>query len=359
VLAAANCRVFSFGIGTDVNTHLLDRIAGETKAFSQYVLPNEDLEVKLSGFYTKISQPVLSNVAVAFSGGGNIQTSQVYPSAMPDLFRGESLIAFGRYKGKGPAAVKISGTINGESKEFVTDVTFADHDMSRPFIPQLWATRRVGWLLDEIRLHGESNELKDEVTRLAREHGIVTPYTSYLIVEDERNRRVPLAMQTQRELAADGFARGNVEAKYSSARAEAAAPALRAGADAVSNAQDVAALKSVENAAQQREQGTRLAKAAPASTASGPASPQPNGGYKVAQNYGQQARVVNGRAFYQNGSTWTDATAQSRKDLKQKQVAFNSDEYFSLLSTNPNAAQWLALGNEVDVVLGDTLYQIR
>ena len=122
--------------------------------------------------------------------------------------------------------------------------------------------------------------------------------------------------------------------------------------------QDVAALKSVENAAQQREQGTRLAKAAPASTASGPASPQPNGGYKVAQNYGQQARVVNGRAFYQNGNTWTDATAQSRKDLKQRQVAFNSDEYFSLLSTNPNAAQWLALGYEVDVVLGDTLYQI-
>lgn len=356
VLAGANCRVFSFGIGTDVNTHLLDRIAGETKAFSQYVLPNEDLEVKLSSFYTKISQPVLSNVAVAFSGG-NIQTTQVYPGAMPDLFRGESLIAFGRYKGKGPAAVKISGTLNGEAKEFVTDVNFVDHDLSRPFIPQLWATRRVGWLLDEIRLRGESSELKDEVTRLAREHGIVTPYTSYLIVEDERNRRVPLAMQTQRELAADGFARGGVEAKYRSASAEAAAPAQRAGADAVSNAQDVGALKSVENTTQQKVQGNRLAKG-PAATAS-PATSQPDAGYKVAQNYGQQARVVNGRAFYQNGNTWTDATAQSRKDLKQKQVAFNSDEYFGLLSTNADAAQWLALGNEVDVVLGDTLYQIR
>jgi Ca-activated chloride channel family protein len=344
--------VFSFGIGTDVNTHLLDRIAGETKAFSQYVLPNEDLEVKLSSFYTKISQPVLSNVAVAFSGG-NIQTTQVYPGAMPDLFRGESLIAFGRYKGKGPAAVKISGTLNGERKEFVTDVNFTDHDMSRPFIPQLWATRRVGWLLDEIRLRGESSELKDEVTRLAREHGIVTPYTSYLIVEDEKNRRVPLAMQTQRELAADGFARRGAEAKYDSARAEADQPAARAGASAVENAQDLGALKSVENAAQQKVQGARLAKRP------GAAAPDKDAGYKEAQNYGQQARVVNGRAFYQNGATWTDATAQSRKDLKQKQVAFNSAEYFDLLSSNTDAAQWLALGNEVDVVLGDTLYQIR
>src|SRR4029453_13199933 len=128
-----------------------------------------------------------------------IKTSQVYPSAMPDLFKGETLLAFGRYTGKGPAAVKVSGTLNGEKREFVTDVNFAGHDVSRAFIPQLWATRRVGWLLDEIRLRGESGELKDEVTRLAREHGIVTPYTSYLIVEDERNRAVPMALRTQRE----------------------------------------------------------------------------------------------------------------------------------------------------------------
>ncbi len=68
---------------------------------------------------------------------------------------------------------------------------------------------------------------------------------------------------------------------------------------------------------------------------------------------------MNGRAFYQNGATWTYATAQTLKDLKRKQVAFNSDDYFALVSQNPDAAQWLALGNEVDVVLGDTLYQVR
>ena len=93
--------------------------------------------------------------------------------------------------------------------------------------------------------------------------------------------------------------------------------------------------------------------------ASQPGAPGEASGYKMAQNYAQQARVVKGRAFYQNGTTWTDATAQSKKDLKNKQLAFNSDEYFALLSQHPDAAEWLALGNEVDVVLGDTLYQIR
>ena len=348
----AGTRIFSFGIGTDVNTHLLDRIASETKAFSQYVLPSEDLEVKLSSFYTKISQPVLSNVQLAFTGG-DVRTMQVYPNVMPDLFKGEMLIAFGRYTGKGPAAVKVSGTLNGQAREFVTDVNFAEHDTSRAFIPQLWATRRVGWLLDEIRLRGESTELKDEVTRLAREHGIVTPYTSYLIVEDERQRAVPLAMQTQREFAEDAAAAPAAAAKYGSARAESVDRARRAGASAVENAQDLADLKRTDNLAQARAPGEKLAKGQVAQSGAGTA------GYKAAQNYAQQARVVNGRAFYQNGVTWTDATAQHKKNLKQQRVAFNSDAYFDLLAKNPDAAQWLALGNEVDVVLGDTLYEIR
>ena len=81
-----NCRTFSFGIGTDVNTHLLDRIAMETKAFSSYVLPQEDIEVKLSSFYTKISQPVLSDVQLAFTGG-DIRTSQLYPTQCPTCSR--------------------------------------------------------------------------------------------------------------------------------------------------------------------------------------------------------------------------------------------------------------------------------
>src|SRR5213075_793 len=89
------------------------------------------------------------------------------------------------------------------------------------------------------------------------------------------------------------------------------------------------------------------------------AATPPASGYRFAQNYAQQARVVNGRAFYQNGKTWSDSTAQQNKSLKQKQVKFNSDEYFELVRNNRSAAQWLSLGSDVDVVIGDTLYQVR
>lgn len=378
---SANTRVFSFGIGTDVNTHLLDRVAMESRAVSQYVLPDEDLEVKLSNFYTKIKEPVLSNLHVAFTG--DIRPTQLYPNALPDLFKGDVLMVFGRYTGKGAAAVKITGMLSGQKKEFVQDVTFTENDRKNEFIPRLWGTRRVGWLLDEIRLRGETKELKDEVVRLAREHGIVTPYTAYLILEDEARRGVPLARQNFRELREDRDAFARARRSFDSAKEEAAAPAARSGEVAVDNARNLNDLKWGWNE-QQTRQSEKLAKG-PAQAgqpgmgrggagggrfggdaAGKPANAQVAAddaevGYKLAQssNYAQQARVVNGRAFYQNNNVWNDSTAQAKKDLPARQIKFNSDEYFQLIAKHPDAAAWLSLGDNVDVVLDGTLYQIR
>jgi Ca-activated chloride channel family protein len=410
---AEGVRVFSFGIGTELNTHLLDRLAEATKAFSQYVIPTEDIEVKLSNFYTKIKDPVLANVSVAFTGN-DVKTSQLYPGTMPDLFKGEMLIAFGKYSGKGAAAVKISGTINGERKEFVQDVNFADNDTKNEFIPRLWATRRVGWLLDQIRKNGETAELKDEVVRLARAHGIVTPYTAYLILEDEARRGVPVAVRSMRELEQDVRARDAAKTVYENAAAEARVERLREGDLAVANATNLNQLKRSSNEQQLGQEfaldkggsfGAAGAGGAPAGAA-GPAdnywaaragnapamqparpdsdalslgttangslalkdakaqqaqaaASQPMGYRAPASNYARQARVVRGRTFYQNGTTWTDATAATKTDWKRRQVAFGSDEYFALLREHPEAAAWLSLGNEVDVVLGDTLVSVR
>src|SRR5437867_2679454 len=117
-------RVFCFGIGTDVNTHLLDRIAEETRAFSQYVLPEEDIEVKVSNFFSKIKEPVLANPALKFTG--DIRATKLYPSPLPDLFKGEQLVLVGRYSGKGDSAVIVEGSVNGTRKKFTYEVKFAD-----------------------------------------------------------------------------------------------------------------------------------------------------------------------------------------------------------------------------------------
>ncbi len=179
----SNTRIFTFGVGDDVNTALLDQLADNTKAISTYVRPAEDIEAKVSSLYSKISHPVLANVRLTTSD--NIKLQEIYPSRLPDLFFGSQLVVLGKYSGQGAAAVKLSGQVGKDTKEFVYDVTFpqrtsSDHD----FVEHLWARRKVGFLLDQIRLNGEQKELMDEMVLLAKKYGIATPYTSYLVVPD-------------------------------------------------------------------------------------------------------------------------------------------------------------------------------
>src|SRR6185295_16447148 len=111
-------------------------------------------------------------------------------------------------------------TVNGKTKRFSEDVNFSGGSSENDFIPKLWATRRVGYLLDEIRLHGENAELRDEVTELARKYGIVTPYTAYLIVEDEAKRKVPVTARSMPQLQEDGAARDYAKQNWDSFKLE-------------------------------------------------------------------------------------------------------------------------------------------
>ena len=220
-----NSRIFTFGIGDEINTHLLDKLTDATKAWRTYVSDEEDIEIKVSNFYDKIQSPVLSDLKLDFD---NIEVYQTYPKDLPDLFKGSNLLVFGRYKGKGITKITLSGKLNGKQKEFTLKENFTSSDDKYNFIPPLWASRRIGYLLDLIRLNGEDKELVDEVIMLAREHGIITPYTSYLIMEDEEIRvrggrlvdgfqTIPPAPELKKENEADYFrmkdksGRGSVE----------------------------------------------------------------------------------------------------------------------------------------------------
>jgi Ca-activated chloride channel family protein len=335
-------RIFCFGIGTDINTHLLDKITEKTHAASQYVLPSEDIEVKVSNFYTKINDPVLANLKLTFSG---VRITKMEPAEMPDLFRGEQLVVFGRYSGSGDSAIRLEGTVNGKSRTLVYEATFHDKATEYSFIPRLWATRRVGFLLDQIRLHGESKELKDEVTDLARRYGIVTPYTAFLIVEDETHRNVPVLSRTLQTLGGDEPVRREAERMYREVNN------AKDGHAAVGGAQSYDSLKSAKSAsapaaanayAQRGQVGERSATAETVQTAI----------------HNQQTRSIASRTFYQNGSLWIDSNVQQRQDAKRVQVKFNSEEYFALMAKYANAAQWLSVGRNVQILLGETVYEV-
>ncbi len=332
-------RVFCFGIGTDVNTHLLDRIAEETRAASQYVLPDEDLEIKVSNFFAKINEPVLANPTLKFTG--DIRATKLYPSPLPDIFKGEQLVLVGRYTGEGNSAATIEGTINGATKKFAYDIKFAEKNSDNDFIPRLWATRRVGYLLDEIRLHGENAELRDEVTDLARKYGIVTPYTSYLIMEDERQHQVRAENRFVPTLDSDGLSERRKD--WEQFKTE------REGAGAIASS---------------RANGSMMTANAPSAASGGFGGSQSAGHHgegSVAADKGQvaaQSRFAGGKTFFQNGEQWLDSAVQKYPNAKHVRIQFASPEYFSLMTKTRDAAAWLALGQNVQFVLDGVIYEV-
>jgi len=182
--AGSESRVHVFGVGYDVNTHLLDQLAAENGGSVTYVQRDESLETALTAFYSRIAHPVLTDVTVDFEG---LEVSDLYPSQLPDLFRGSSLLLAGRYRATDARAnervtVRVRGRAGGETRQYVyhLDLPGAD-DAGRDFVPRLWATRRVGALLDRVRVEGERPALVDEIRALGLSYGLVTPYTTFAI----------------------------------------------------------------------------------------------------------------------------------------------------------------------------------
>src|SRR5215510_4868133 len=184
-------RLFTFGVGYDVNTALLDKLAAENGGVADYVEPKEDLEVKVSNFFSKVNYPVLTDLQLDMGGA---QTDLIYPRGIPDVFRGSQVTLIGRYSKESDlkaVTMKLSGKSGGAVRSYTyANLSFPLRTESNDYLPRLWATRRVGWLMEQVRSNGEQKELRDEIIDLGTRYCIVTPYTSYLALEPTEVSRV-------------------------------------------------------------------------------------------------------------------------------------------------------------------------
>ncbi len=296
-------RLFTFGVGYDVNTILLDTLAEEHHGASTYVQPEEDIETAVASFYDKISLPVLTDVHLDM---GQAPTSDVFPFPLPDIFSGGQLVVVGRYREGGSTTVTLSGTRNGATERLVYNDFSLEKDGGSDFIPRLWATRKIGHLLTQIRLHGAEGELIDEIVELSVRYGIVTPYTSFLVDETEdalsREGRQALADQALNALMPP--ARGGV----GGGGGPAAAPTV-SGQAAVEKSVAEEALRSAEAAV------------APQSAL---------------------VRTVGPKSFVLRGETWVDTAYEAAAMSAEKSPG--SERYFALLASTPELGRYLAVG---------------
>ncbi|MDP7111907.1 MAG: VIT domain-containing protein [Myxococcota bacterium] len=383
ILAQANRRVaamdgavrfFTLGVGHDVNTTLLDSLAADNRGMAEYLAADEDLEIVVSNFYRKISRPVLADLQLDLGGAA---AYDVFPRELPDLFSGSQLLVMGRYKGAGAQKVRLSGTAAGDSQVFATNIAFDSARNDHEFIPRLWAQRKVGFLLDEMRRNGEQRELVDEVITLSKRFGIMTPYTSFLVVEDtavasnrvttstdapaitaptpdsfvrggatrsrdERDRSrefAPVPEATEDSLAdGGGWDRyGSDDGDFSAA--EPSAAPLRRGRGAG------AAYKKAEES-QRSMSGYGLSSGAEAVAAS-----EAIGELKDAErsDSASLSRVVGDKVFHLRGSGWVDERYEG--SMQTLSVRYLSDVYFALLRFDPTLRRYAALGDTVTIVV--------
>ena len=320
---AGNARLFAFGVGYDVNARLLDRLTTENSGTSDYVRPNENIESAVAKFYSKMTAPVMTNIKLAV---GDAIINRQYPGDLPDLFSGGQIIAVGRYHTPGSFRVLLSGTVGDRQQTFESDCVLVrqSHDESYAFVEKLWASRRIGDILNQLDLHGRNQELIDELVRLSTRHGILTPYTAFLA--DERTRVHALRENAYR-FEQDAFVGDMALAKN---------PGGVTGVNL-------------------RAEKARL-QAAPQAQGGGVAVWRDMNGI---EQRAQNVQVVGAKALYWRANLWVDPSVTPEEMKKAEQVDQFSDKYFELARNNAKMRQYLAMPEGCIIRVDGRVYQVN
>ena len=362
-------RVYVFGVGDDVNTTFLDAIAERTGGVGDYFRDGAEMERRLSAFYDRVAYPLFTDLRLAFPGA---EVHDVYPRDLGHLYRGGQLMVVGRYRGAGPTQVTLTGRLAGEAEthRFSYPVSLPEQEARNDFLPRIWGTRKIGFLLDAIRLNGEQPELREEVVRLATRFGIVTPYTSYLVVEDEA---LPPGLRPPPPIARGG---GDGETTYDfeddlvtgdmvrpdgqllqigprrgAGRARRAQHDFRGFQGATAPSAEPPAEPSVGGG------GTSAVAPSPAPSATG------ESGRRLARRLREMreaertesvpsaSRFVLGRPFRLVAGMWVDS--HYRRAMRSLSLRAGSEAWIALLRSRPDLRPALALGARVAVAIGD------
>ncbi len=332
----AGSRLFVFGVGDEINTLLLDSIAADNHGDATYVRPNAQIEQALRAFYDKVSHPVLQDLELSF---GSARIYDLMPKKLPDLFKGGQVLLLGRYRNPGHSSIGLSGKMGDRQRKFVYEGVFPSKEIKYDFIPRLWATRKVGFLLESIRLNGEQKELLDEVVALSKRYGIVTPYTSYLVTEDTPQiaRRTPPPRARPimpLEKLRSGYAPSRSDAGrawepksperakkqiHMFAEKKSEAMQLESGQQAIQMADAVKSMKDSEEADNEMDEA---------------------GGIRYAAS----------RAFRYRSGVWVDLAY--RPDMKVLKVKYLGRAYLKLIKKSARLRTIFSLGEKVIVVVG-------
>lgn len=323
-------RLFTFGLGADVNSSLVEQLAIEGRGLAQFVRPDESVERMVALVASRLQRPILTDVRIE---GDGVKLLQPYPSTATDLYAGQELVLLTRYEGSGRGAIRVTGQSAAGRVSWRTDAVFPDRSNANAFVPRLWATQRVGWLSAERRRDGGSPELDDEIRTLGLRYGIPTELTSYMVREPLPMPLTRSMMGTGRNTMADVLppmvsrapaAAGNASDKRSVAFEQAKAASAQRGA------MSLATVDSLADAATRREGSTA-----------------------------GDSRTALNRRFQLVDSVWVDSRSVAVDSARTwtLRVQAYSPAWFALLRAVPALKDALALGDRVRIAGSNVLLE--
>ena len=334
-------RIFTFGVGVDVNTPLLSRLADDSRATATYVLPKERVEVKVAKVFRRLSGPVVGTPEItAVDAKGNPipgRVDDLIPNRLPDFFSGDQIVLTGRYHGKQKLIFKLTGDLGGKPWTYRLD--FKPKKDRHPFVPRLWATRKIAILTEHLRDLGADSsmwgltgghvdrndprvkELVDEIVRLSTEYGILTEYTAFLA----RDGEVFNPVARQNEIARDNFVTRALND--------------RSGAKGVNQDANIWVQK-------------------------GAACANPHNKFlnsKLQEEQVQSVQQAGDKAYYKQGENWVDWGVVQNNDVPAEEVELGSEEFKTLVDrlVETRRQSCLALGSKLEIELDGKRYRIK
>ena len=299
-------RIFSFGVGADLNVALVERLALEGRGTAQFVRPTESVERAVSIVASRLTSPVVTDLRVYADG---VRLLKMQPQQPSDIFAGQDFVMLTRYDGRGATRLRFEGRTANGPVQWTSRVEFPESSHENSFIARLWATQRIGYLSAEKRRNGGSNEVDDEIKQLGEQYGIPTEFSSYLVVEPGMQpRRLGNSPAHLDALVVTGVAGAAAPPSANATRFEAARKAAEQRAAMSVSAVDEAAALSKDDKSIRRE-GNRL--------------------------------------FVLRDSVWTDTSLKD--SVHRVKVRAYSAAYFRILDLLPELREPFALGDKVIV----------
>jgi Ca-activated chloride channel family protein len=330
----ASRRIFTFGVGFDVNTPLLSGLARAAKGAPTYVLPTEDVEQKVSQVYRRLNGPTMANATLTVLDGDGKPSTRILrelePSGLDDIFEGDQVVVLGQYTGASDTLhLKLEGDYFGTRRAFDLSLSLQSATTRNGYVPRLWATRKIARLVEELRQSGadpsggdaRSKELLDQITQLSMRWGVMTPYTSFLATE----QNVAIGDATRvRRMAEDRWA---------------STGGKRSGAEGVVQEADAAGKRVALNA---QSANTTYAPARPAATPSAPAARGGGANAPADAFYRESLKAgdaggqvvyaavqnINSQTYYRRTDRWVDGRALARESEKPEvEVTVGTKEF--------------------------------